>query len=365
MNKEYKEHIAFLNSLPDINNATDEDYLVAFKRLLKLIPNNGKLYKYKDGNGRNFENTYQSLKNDYIWIPNINGFNDKFDCSINYDYERDKINLLNYLDNNKHLVFKYFLRREKEYPETRYFTLGDRHADYVLIGANYLNNKGEIDTFGLSMYLRTHFSKHSKQLVSDVKKLTLEAFNIMLKKYDNYKKELAESIGEINNSRESIHVFCLCEKYNLNSMWAHYCKNFGLVIEYDFNKLLNQDITYIKKCISLYRVQYHNKPILELFDLFKLLFNGEENISSKNVDILDQLTTKDRSWSFEKEWRLILLDINNKLPLDIVSSIYIDYDLFITKKCKKLLSLAKKRHWKVFVRKQNNIKTKYIYDRYN
>ena len=364
MKNQYEEHLAFLNSLPDINHATDEDYLVAFKRLLKILPNNGKLYKYKSGSGSSFNNTYQSLKNNYIWIPNINDFNDKFDCSINYDYEQTKKALLEYLDNNKNIVFRYHLKKEKEHPEIRYVTHYKKENEYLLMSSAFIDSEGRIDRFGLSMKLKECFSVYSEQLLRDIEKLTINAFNFMLKRYDAFKKELMLSLGEINNNRDSIHVFCLCEKYNLNSMWAHYCKNCGLVVEYDFTKLLNQDISFIKHCISLYKVKYCNKPVLDLAYLFKTLYDEKQNVASENMSILEQLISKDKSWGFEKEWRLILLDIDNEMPLDIVSAIYIDYDLFVKKKCIKLLSLANKRKWKVFVRKQNELKTKYLYIRY-
>ena len=49
-----------------------------------------KIYKYKYGVGDSFENTYKSLKSNYIWMMKVSEFNERFDSTINSDYEKDK-----------------------------------------------------------------------------------------------------------------------------------------------------------------------------------------------------------------------------------------------------------------------------------
>ena len=360
----YNEHIDFINNLPDINNASDEEYVFAFKRLLSLLPNKGKLYKYKSGVGASFENAYKSLRDNYIWMTKVSEFNDRFDCTINYDYEKGKRNLLEYLDNNKIMVWRYYLLKEHNEPTKRYFTFTDKQNKCLLTGSLYLNNEGNLDKYGLSLEIKKLYGDNSQSMYDDCIDFTELAYKSFINKFETFKSEFVESLKLINSDRDSIHVFCLCERYDLNSMWAHYCNNTGLVIEYDFNKLLNQDISLIKKCISMYKVQYKDKQKMDLTSLFDSFYKMEDYTIEQNRIMLDQLTTKDKSWSFEREWRIILLNIEEKFPIDIVGAIYIDYEFLEKKKCGKLLALAKDRGWKVFIRKKNQFKNGYVYNRY-
>lgn len=150
MNKtKYKEHIQFTNKLKDEESLNNEESIIAFKRLLDILPNKGKLYKYKSGKGKSFLNTYKSLKEGYIWMTNVLDFNDRFDSTINFDYNIECDKLAKYLRNNKNIVLRYHLKREKEHPETRYFSTNDFHNNLLLTVSQFTDNKGRIDKFGL------------------------------------------------------------------------------------------------------------------------------------------------------------------------------------------------------------------------
>ena len=86
MNKySFDEHINFINNMAD-DSASNKECIDAFKRFLTLLPNKGKLYKYKSGEGKSFSNTFKSLRHGYVWMSNVNNFNDRFDSTINFDY---------------------------------------------------------------------------------------------------------------------------------------------------------------------------------------------------------------------------------------------------------------------------------------
>ena len=61
---DYEKHIEFLASTIDNQNLTEEIINEQFRLLLSILPNNGKLYKYRSMVGDSFENTYNSLERD-------------------------------------------------------------------------------------------------------------------------------------------------------------------------------------------------------------------------------------------------------------------------------------------------------------
>ena len=78
-----------------------------------------------------------------------------------------------------------------------------------------------------------------------------------------------------------------------------------------------------------------------------------------------KLITKKAFWSYEKEWRILLYNIENKLYADLVSGIVIDERAVETDNGKKLLDLCRQRDWTVTVRIKNVIQTKHEYISYD
>lgn len=107
-----------------------------------------------------------------------------------------------------------------------------------------------------------------------------------------------------------IKITCFSEDLFSMPMWAHYADNHqGICIEYDFSSLENKSL-FSK---HLYPVYYGN----ERFDItgsMKNLFSGNKEII--NYFILLMLI-KHRSWEYEKEWRMILL--NSYQETDLVN----------------------------------------------
>ena len=71
-----------------------------------------------------------------------------------------------------------------------------------------------------------------------------------------------------------------------------------------------------------------------------------------NLELFAQLMTKQQDWSFEKEWRIMLTNLNdNKVPFDLVSRIVIDERAVESNEAKILIDLCRKRGWGVLIRK--------------
>ncbi len=66
--------------------------------------------------------------------------------------------------------------------------------------------------------------------------------------------------------------------------------------------------------------------------------------------------TKQEDWSFEKEWRIMLTNLeDNKVAFDLVSRIIIDERVIETKEAQQLIDLCKERKWGVLIRKTQYI----------
>ena len=121
--------------------------------------------------------------------------------------------------------------------------------------------------------------------------------------------------------------------------------------------------------MSFYKVLYNNTKDRLSFIPDIQYFLGEYKdktlLAESNKTKIGQLLTKQEKWKDEKEWRLFLCNIENKLFADIVSAIYIDSSMVDTDNGKKLLELAKERNWDVYIRKLNYIGTKHVYERFD
>lgn len=91
----------------------------------------------------------------------------------------------------------------------------------------------------------------------------------------------------------------------------------------------------------------------------------QEEYKSISYDLMQKLITKKAFWSYEKEWRILLYNIENKLYADLVSGIIIDDRVVETDNGKKLLDLCRQRGWNITVRTKNVIQTKHKYISYD
>ena len=94
-------------------------------------------------------------------------------------------------------------------------------------------------------------------------------------------------------------------------------------------------------------------------NVLKYILTGKKNYSlclKANLDLFTQLMTKQADWSFEKEWRIMLANLeDNKVYFDLVSKIIIDERVSETQESKKLIELCKRKKWNVLIRKTQYI----------
>ena len=161
----------------------------------------------------------------------------------------------------------------------------------------------------------------------------------------------------------------MSESYDNELMWAHYANsNKGFCIEYDFSKAPQLKPEIWRKLISIYKVIYKDEQeefsFMRILDYIMKGQTDKEEYKSISYDMMQKLITKKAFWSYEKEWRILLYNIENKLYADLVSGIIIDDRIIGTDNGKKLLELCEQRGWNITVRTKNVIHTKHEYVSY-
>ena len=165
--------------------------------------------------------------------------------------------------------------------------------------------------------------------------------------------------------RNGNQICSLTSSYDKDSMWAYYCNNRGICIEYDFTKINSIELKNV--FINTQKVRYGRKKKFSYVDIIKLTLQGtlESKIEADKL-IFNQLLTKDKSWSTEEEWRVLIHSRDNevgiKIPAKIVSAIYIDYSVLQDYKAKRIIELANINGWQILVRYFSRLESEYRYD---
>ena len=362
----YNEHFEEMTGANNLDEYLEADVDRVLCRLLKCLPNDGKFYKYRKGDGESFDNTYDSLKSGYLWLAQATTLNDDVDTTINFDPEKDIEDVKQYLRSHPIEVLNWIFKKAEESGEN-------------LLGLNKLNN----EMFGkaLACYdLETGNLNKSKAInalsgygysVSKINKFLNEIDSFIWEfsvKNEDTLKQIADNYLSINKKiRNMAYIFSVSEFYDSDTMWAYYADNKGFCIEFDYKKIINLPIESKRLFMSFYKVLYNDKKerCSFLLDIKYFLcgYKDKDLLVSSNRQMISQLITKQEKWKNEKEWRLFLCNVENKLFADIVSAIYMDSFMIDTDNGKRLLDLAKERNWAVYIRKLNYIGTNHVYER--
>ena len=138
-------------------------------------------------------------------------------------------------------------------------------------------------------------------------------------------------------------------------MWSHYAnKHFGFCLEYDFTHTMLKnypDLDTVK--IMLLPVIYSEKrPLLSqaLTDpaLLDSYLKGETVPNSLTEDIMYGLLFKSADWSYEKEWRIIGINMKESvMKLPSARKLFLGANMEEPIK-ERLLAIARKKHIPVY-----------------
>lgn len=217
-----------------------------------------KLYRYRpiDEKGH----TLDLIKNDFLYIGTVKGFNDAFEGALNYNPDE----ILN------HLIENSIERLGLKINQQDYLRIIDSDNPYEELKKWAYNDP----------QVTMSFERFSEVLD--------ETFQFMINKiYEDFN----------DNLKEMMLVSCFTQKNENRVMWGNYAdNNKGICIEYnlyDFKK------DYLVK--SCHEVKYFSPD--EYPDVTNILLNI---LKSNPLDFIDSIfLNKTDDWNYEEEWRLI------------------------------------------------------------
>ena len=110
----YNEHFEEMTGANNLDEYSEADVDRVLCRLLKCLPNDGKFFKYRKGDGQSFEYAYDSLKNGYLWLAKATTLNDDVDTTINFDPEKDVEDVKQYLLTHPIAVLSWVIKKTRE-----------------------------------------------------------------------------------------------------------------------------------------------------------------------------------------------------------------------------------------------------------
>ena len=336
-------------------------------RLLKCLPNEGKLYKYRSIEGEKFDYTFDGLDKGYIYMARADSLNDDFDCILNFDLEEEVKNQMEVFLEKPWLFLGTWVDKNLD-------RLGWKQPEDVW-AYQVLMSCVDKDTFQLdeekAVKVFTSVGFDEKPVRDFIK----QCLELVQNEIDNGAERLKEPLGTLANyneiAKKDIYIFSMSETFDSNSMWGLYANdNKGFCIEYDFKKAKAQPFDKKRLLVSLFKVQYAEELEKYSFvDMQKYFMTGKQDkdlLAKANKDALNKMITKTKEWEHEKEWRIFLynLDENNKIYADIVSGIIIDERALGFDNAKKLIDLCKQHNWSIKIRRRCKNGTKHVYEEY-
>lgn len=353
--EKYKEYEEKLYAMTDASGVLEDKVNTMFSELLTILPNGGKLYKYKSLESFHID----ELTDKYLWFSSAKSLNDNKDCMFNANYLKEIDSLVRFFlkDNNyrKTLVNGFCMELSKRNPDITPQIVMDCFDCITKKGSKI--GKLKFDSF-CKKYSLTNSQK--QKLLQNIELYSDERQN------ETYIRNSISNLGiQMEEIRNSNLILSLTTSYKKDSMWAYYCNNKGICIEYDYSKIGSFELR--KLFLNTEKIRYGKKRKFHYIDIIKAkLENNSSLLYKADKTIMEQLLTKDKSWSTEEEWRVILHErgnfIGRKIPVDIISAIYIDYSILNKKKTRQIIRIAKENQWKVYVRFFDNLNVEYRYE---
>lgn len=356
----YEQHLRFMQGVNAIGDIEEEGLSTQFDILLSCIPNGGKLYKYRSLCGKSFKYIYDSLANGYLWLPAAKDLNDDYDSALIEDAERANKLFVDYITRDKDvLIYSLLKQYGSKYWDREDLLKCIPFSDFLDV---FDPVTGKMDTVGMASLFRRYGDEDKRfGQFQNVCHCLLQDFHSAMKQYT------AGLFFANILTRDSLHVYAMSESYDLGNMWGYYADSGrGFCIEYDYSRAKSLDVTAMHYLISTFKVNYTDTPQgipAELLAEANIFQPDNPNVLQQmQCATFDQILTKEKCWENEREWRIVLGNIDCKIPVDIVSAIIIDERALNKTNAKKLIRLCKKHDWTVKVRKSHIHNTFHSYE---
>ena len=344
-----------------IETISDNKVNKYFCILLEILPNGGKLYKYRSFKSDRIDDYLKALDEKYLWIPSASDMRDVKDSSLNIKLEKDFDELKDFVYDNPYLIALLLARKSNLFNNVEdKITKSMVNEVIKCIDSETGEIKSSLAVPALAKYKMDKTTAKAK--AEEVKKYIRTAIE---SNEELWIKFLDKIISISDMQRDNIHIFSMCERYDNNFLWDEYSECDGFCIEYDFNKAKNATIDIKRKLLMTLKVKYYeNIERFSIADFFKRLIAEDmtqDFIDGQGIVVLNQLLSKKKDYVSENEWRIIQYKTDNKMYVDLVSSIIIDEKGMNYERAQKLLDIAGKHEWNIIERKYFRYNSEFIY----
>lgn len=304
-----------------IDNFSISAHIHPYQRLFKYYPNTTKYIK-KEKKYRNY--SFESLKNNTIFLQAAENFDDCFDCAVDLDWD------------------KFLLERANKYCD--YFNVNiksNNTADIVYALSLKLYELGTIEKCIESISCmpdetqRLHIEVFIKELfvrISSNEQWIPAIFDIIQKEYEDFKKVLSK-----------FKISCFSTSPYLNRMWssAYADNNKGFCIEYEIDLSMKNGLALYTSIFPVIYSQTRN-------DFFSLSKSYDKSLTKEDLwqMFFNGLLRKSVHWKDQLEWRLILCDgfiQQNPIPFFKIKKIYLGNKMPF-KERKKIVNYCRKNN---------------------
>lgn len=351
----YAEYQKRISSISDDAELTDEMVEELFDQLLPALPNNGRIYKYKALSTFHID----ELIDKYVWFSTASQLNDNHDCSFNANIVEETNKIVQYLLKNDNFK-RYLAKRLHLVLKNGGVPISYEEIENALFCI--AQNGSKIATLKLKqLFKKYRFSSEQQQeILRTIKNYSSECPS---------EKFIKSCIGNLKQTmmrvRDSMKIFAFTSAFDKDSMWAYYCQNKGICIEYDLSKI--KDVNIKRIFVNTQKVRYGRKAKFNYVEVIKGKIEHDPKYSLKvDSTIINQLTTKNQSWRAEEEWRILLcikdVDGGVRVPVDMISAIYLDYSILYESKTAEIIEYAYKNGWDIRVRYFSSLECEYRYE---
>lgn len=301
------------------------------------------LFKYK--NFSNEGHVFEMLEQGYLYFSGAEKQNDQFECLVSLN--KEKIASLS--------EAKMFRLYRKAVINTLLENVPGLTRPVLEDIVRKVVKNGEIDEQEVSSYLSSNCPKECQKALPVIHQCLSKEESYF--QNEDFTKPIVEAIDELPEKRKHIGICSLSETNGSQVMWDYYANHYnGCCIEYDFSRLSPTTLTKPFGVMAL-PVLYTKKRSNDLLESllvsmvksFLLSAQGKMDYSYL-FSFLHVFFEKNSEWSFEREWRILLVD--SPLPKVVappIKAVYLGKSVAKDSNNRDLvLSIAKQKGFSVF-----------------
>lgn len=318
------------------------------------------LYKYRSCN----DNNLAMLKNKTAWFSSPSTWNDPIDVTVLYDMEKDNKLLQEHINQIVgKTVFSLVNQYIESFCEQKKFVTAD-HVKKAYYEAFKGENKVELNRIIFNL---TPIVGETPARQIAVK--TQEAF--LVAEQMNFKEKCLnglDGLRNFNNIKDELLMYSLSETFDNNHQWAMYAdEGKGFCIGYHIEPKNHREASLIRNLLPIYYGEKQPFMITKYLDETLTYTMRNESIDElpkqESGKLFVSLYTKTIEWIGEQEWRFSIPKMqaeSNAVPFDFAKCIYLGQNIEDDWKC-KLIDIAKAQKLKVYQRKLDDSKSKWLY----